>query len=123
MVAGGRDANKDNYVVSGHDGIISHTTTTSTVAALGTSWFHCVTTRLWMDVINDEPRQVTTANNSNNNDDHFQPPLFQTQQQHQKEYDRQIHRIISVRKSGVSPFAAIPFEISTRGLVEVWAKK
>jgi RecA/RadA recombinase len=67
-------------------------------AALGTSWHHCVTTRLEMESGTEESAE------------HVHGSLGQHQSSVRK---------ISLRKSGLSPFATIPFEVTTLGLEEL----
>lgn len=74
-------------------------------AALGTSWHHCVTTRLEMDsalTVNSETPESGLEESTVPGASHPEHPFV---------------RSICVRKSGSTPYVTMPFEIATLGVV------
>jgi len=96
-------------------------------AALGSSWHHCVTTRL---VLEYYPCPILMTNNSMNNDNHM--IIIQGRKEHLQhdepirkriDNDKKIQKVVCIRKitvtkSNIVPCSSMLFEIQSSGLHE-----
>jgi RAD51-like protein 1 len=109
--------NTNNSSSWGRRGISMRDSDGSVRAALGTSWHHCVSTRLLMEHQVEDPHRAREDHSSWN-----QPSAAAAQQQQQQQQGQgsggQGVRQLSVVKSNVAAFSTLSFQVTTTGIVE-----